>query len=183
MSGEQLVVVPVKKLDAAREQLQTAIRLWFSDVDTISTHTLACAAHQIIHDINTKRKGRDLLLDTLVIKDEYRNNWIKLVKRDMNFFKHADKDPDGSIEFHPQLTFLFILMSVLGLEVLGEKLTPKESVFTYWNYFHKPQWLTENGRQLMAKFTAQQLDELRTISKPMFYEAFFEATANNGKSA
>jgi transcriptional regulator with XRE-family HTH domain len=43
----------VSKLDAARRQLECAIELWFLEKDEVSVHTLAGAAYQIIHDINT----------------------------------------------------------------------------------------------------------------------------------
>jgi len=51
----------ITKLDAAIRQLDTAITLWFTEADTISIHTLACSAHQIIHDINQQKGHRDLL--------------------------------------------------------------------------------------------------------------------------
>jgi hypothetical protein len=50
----------ITKLDAAIRQLDTAITLWFTEADTISIHTLACSAHQIIHDINQQKGHRDL---------------------------------------------------------------------------------------------------------------------------
>ena len=49
--------VAITKLDAARRQLWVAISLWFQDGDEVAIHTLACAAHQIIHDINQHRGG------------------------------------------------------------------------------------------------------------------------------
>ena len=52
--------IRVSKLDAARRQLDCAIELWFADKDAVSTHGLAAAAHQIIHDTNRKKGGPDL---------------------------------------------------------------------------------------------------------------------------
>jgi hypothetical protein len=66
--------ITITKLDAARRQLGIAISLWFQDGDEVAIHTLACAAHQIIHDINRHRGGRDLLFDSLVFRDEYRRH-------------------------------------------------------------------------------------------------------------
>jgi len=82
-----LDVVPVKKLEAAKRQLHTAITLWFADTDPVSVHTLACAAQQIVHDINTVKKGSDLLLDSIVIKEEFRReycNEMRNVNGDLN---------------------------------------------------------------------------------------------------
>lgn len=52
----RIPIVTVKKLEAKR-QLHTAITLWFADKDQVSVHTLACAAYQIVHDINRNKKG------------------------------------------------------------------------------------------------------------------------------
>jgi len=38
--------IKVSKLDAARRQLETAIRLYFSEADPISIHALMSAAYQ-----------------------------------------------------------------------------------------------------------------------------------------
>ncbi len=93
--------IRVSKLDAARRQLDCAIELWFTEKDDVSTHTLAAAAHQIIYDINKKKGGQELLFDSTVIKDERRSEFVALIKKNMNFFKHADQDPEGITEFVP----------------------------------------------------------------------------------
>lgn len=51
----------VSKLDAAKRQLGTAIRLYFSDGDPVSIHTLTAAAYNILRDV-TKQKGVELML-------------------------------------------------------------------------------------------------------------------------
>ena len=82
----------ISKIEAARRQLDCAIELWFCDKDEVSIHTLAAAAYQIIHDLKMKRgELRDLLYDSDMIKDKYRNQPIKVIKRPQNFFKHADR--------------------------------------------------------------------------------------------
>lgn len=83
--------ITITKLEAARRQLRVAISLWFQNGDEVAIHTLACAAYQIIHDINRHRGGEELFFDSLVIREEYRDQAIKRFKKEMNFFKHADK--------------------------------------------------------------------------------------------
>ena len=58
MQGRDL---KVSKLDAAKRQLETAIRLYFSNGDPVSIHTLVAAAYAILHDV-TGRKGADPML-------------------------------------------------------------------------------------------------------------------------
>lgn len=91
LSGE------LTKADVAKRQLVTAIRLFFEDADPVSVYTLAANAWEIIDTLctlsgvdsasNQSREhaaGRDLKRD--YINSPYRN-----------FFKHADRDPDGTL--------------------------------------------------------------------------------------
>jgi len=98
-------------------QIDTAITLWFNEGDPVSIHTLACSAYQIVHDINQKTGWRDLLYDSVVIKDEYRKKWVDTIKRPYNFLKHADKDASDSIEFDSSTNEVFIMFTCLGLEL------------------------------------------------------------------
>jgi hypothetical protein len=167
----------VTKLESARRQLRVAISLWFQDADEIAVHTLACAAHQIIHDINQKKGGRDLLFDSLIFKDEYRREAVKWLKRDMNFFKHADNDPDGVTEFSPKLTELFIIMALAGIENFGLKLDPVEAAFSHWYLIRHPQFLTEKGlsqREHLSKVGA--IRELEQLSARQFFQIYMQAS-------
>jgi hypothetical protein len=49
--------VRLGKLEAARRQLETAIKLYFADGDEVSIHTLTGAAYPLIRDINEHRLG------------------------------------------------------------------------------------------------------------------------------
>ena len=170
--------IRVSKLDAARRQLDCAIELWFAEKDDVSTHTLAAAAHQIIHDINKKRGGRDLFFDSIVIKDEYRAEFVALVKRDMNFFKHADKDVEGITEFIPLGSIMFMLFSTIGLQQLGERLNDVEDTFILWLTFHHPNWINEAYRKKIEQTVpVQHLDDIRGLNKQEFFTGFLRARA------
>lgn len=49
--SDSLGTIPVTKLDAARRQLETAVRLSFNDEDVVWIHPLISAAHTILRDI------------------------------------------------------------------------------------------------------------------------------------
>jgi hypothetical protein len=108
--------ITVAKLDAAKRQLRTAIRLWFEGGDPVSIHTLAFAAYEIAHVVSKKRDQfrRDLIFDSYKIKDEYRAAWNKGIKKHATFFKHAEKDWGASIEFSPILSLLFMMGAGAG---------------------------------------------------------------------
>jgi hypothetical protein len=98
-----VTAITIGKLEAAQRQLRTAITLWFDDGDAVSVHTLAFAAYEIFHAVSEHRDPyrRGLLFDTLLIKDEFRCDWNKLVRREANFFKHGDRDAEAVIDFDP----------------------------------------------------------------------------------
>ena len=81
--------ITLTKLDAAKRQLRTAIRLWFEDGDPVSVHALAYAAYEIAHVVSKKRNHtrRDLIYDSLAVKDEYRAEFNISIKKHANFFK------------------------------------------------------------------------------------------------
>jgi hypothetical protein len=95
--------ITLGKFDVARGQLRTAIGLWFEDGDPASIHTLAYASYEIIHRISKKKNPQreTLLFDSKVIDDKYRKTFVTALKDIANFFKHANKDPEGVLTFDP----------------------------------------------------------------------------------
>ena len=169
----------IGKLEAAHRQLATAIELWFNNGDIVSIHTLACAAHQIIHDLNSKKGGRDLIYDSIIIKDEYRNEVCKQLREHMNFFKHADDDPYNEIDFPLEMSIGFLMFSILGHELLGEKFNEFDRAFLWWHWIQNPEYLTDHGVELLGQhLSTEQIAALQTASRDMFLKAFL---APNGQ--
>lgn len=100
----------VSKTDAAKRQIETAIRFWFFSGDPVSVHTLAAAAHQILHDLGKKLGASTILRDVPGIHPERKRELRELMSRYENFFKHADRDPDALLDFNPYATELFCWM-------------------------------------------------------------------------
>jgi hypothetical protein len=57
--------IKISKLDAARRQLDTAIRLYFMEGDPVSVHTLAAAAFEILKDLVRSGQGLERFTTTL----------------------------------------------------------------------------------------------------------------------
>jgi hypothetical protein len=167
--------VRVSKLNAAQRQLKTAIALWFEDGDPVSVHTLAFAAYEIFHSVSEHRDPyrRDLIFDTFHIKDEYRREWLAVVKREANFFKHGDRDSEAIIDFDPDLAEFFMLYSMLARQLCGETPSEEESAFTWWIMFHRPHLLAEQARKsLTDRVPAEYLEGIRLLPKSKFREEF-----------
>jgi hypothetical protein len=151
--------------------LRTAIELWFGEGDPVSVHTLAFAAHEIVHFVSKKKipGRRDLLFDSLVAKDEHRKEWLQHMKKHANFFKHASSDTDETIEFDASIPEFFIMFAILGIQLCGEELGVIESAFLQWICLTRPDLLTERGRSLFQAVPRDQLAVVRNLSKPDFF--------------
>lgn len=157
------------KRDAAARQLDVAIKLWFNGEDPVAIHTLACSAYQIVHDLCPEE---ELLYRSLVFKEEYRKKAIRQLKSSYNFFKHANEDPNGVIEFKPVSNEGFIIFSLMGLVSLGIK--PSIPRAAFYSYF----LLTADSSLLTEKAKTDVLEEsrhaVRSMSKAEFFEWFAE---------
>src|SRR5437764_9562250 len=96
----------LSKLDCVRRQLEMAIELYFMERDPVSIHTLAGAVYQLLIDINKHRGGRPLLVELESLKGMVvpgrEKEVMRLMTESENFFKHADRDPEGVIDFSPE---------------------------------------------------------------------------------
>ena len=117
--------------------------------------------------------------------------WVSLNKKPVNFFKHADNDADGIIEFSPSGSVMFMLFSLLGLQAIGEQTNDVDDSLTTWIAVHEPNllredylredYLREDYRNRLAKSVPLDvLAHLRTIPKRDFLQAFFRAREQIG---
>ena len=172
------------KMDAARRHLATAITLWFTGGDTVSTYTLSHAAYEVIHNLTRQRRGRDLLFDSLLIRDEYRKDFNTMLRDPANFFKHArrEKLENSTVEFYPETSELFIFFSIIGLSLIGVESNNEEITFSWWLYFNRPQWLTEKGRKFFSDhIPVEHIHDIRRLDKSEFFDIFMKARRGSDK--
>jgi hypothetical protein len=101
------MLIKVSKLDAAKRQLETVIRMYFCEGDPVSIHTLTAAAYNVLRALNNKAGGGPMLIKDRVVMispPNYTKEVRCLINQAENFFKHADKDHDSVLDFNPQLT-------------------------------------------------------------------------------
>lgn len=83
----------ITKLEAARRQLDTAIRLLFTQDDAVSVHTLAHAAFGILKGLaDYHDENRVLNAAKSIAQRTNEKEFWKSFNRTGNYFKHADKD-------------------------------------------------------------------------------------------
>jgi hypothetical protein len=88
---------PISKLEAARRQLDTAIKLYFDNEDSLSVHTLAYASFRLLFDLypNFSGDGYAAKIDEMIQSI----GWTQF-NATANFLKHADRDADQLLDNH-----------------------------------------------------------------------------------
>ena len=126
--------IMVSKLDAARRQLDAAVRLYFAEGDPVAIHTLAAAAHEVLADISVRRNVTVPFIHKLLslIRPEKQAEARAKFNRARNFFKHAKNDPEESIEFDPAHSEFLLFDACTQYRELTGELVPALGVFQAW---------------------------------------------------
>lgn len=124
--------VKITKLDAAKRQLEIAIRLYFNNADPVSIHTLTRAAHTILSDLNKKFSGKPMMMSDYLVKDEYKKMFRDKLNEAKNHFKHANKDPNASIDFNAEINDKYIYDACTKYEELTGETVLYFRIFISW---------------------------------------------------
>ncbi len=127
----------VSKIEAAKRLLVMATTMYFDEADTVAIHTLVTAAYNVIHDISEKSGSFPPMLKDDFI-DCFEAGKKHVIKKWLNswetFFKHANRDPDpnGTIEFDPEVTEILLCDAWKQLIRLIGELPLEGKAFMVW---------------------------------------------------
>lgn len=127
-------LISVSKLEAAKEQLETAIQLFFNNGSFVPIHTLCSAAYNIIKDISKKHETDFCFELEVRIKPEKIKEWYNKANAAANFFKHADKDPKPNeiLEVNEQLNDIKLFLCCCGYKDISGATTPTIDAYLRW---------------------------------------------------
>ena len=149
----------ITKLDAARRQLREAILLFLEGRDLVAVHTLASAALQVLADLGKLTEVKSLLKSAHYIREEKKKEWHAIMGAAQNFFKHADKDPQATLAFHPTATPFYMLDAVLLFNQIAKHAFPVGNAYLTWFYLAYPDLLEEGAvKQYYLQALATGLD-------------------------
>ncbi|QKK01302.1 MAG: hypothetical protein HND55_00765 [Pseudomonadota bacterium] len=123
----------IHKVDAARRQIEAAIRLW-EDEDHVSALTLAGAAEEILGNL-LGRSNMTSFLKRISDQAEQRQSKLppkelyKIVNRTKNALKHANDDSEDAVEFDVEDARLMVTRALINYQELTGALTSKMSAF------------------------------------------------------
>ena len=133
--------IKISKLEAARKQVSSSIKLLLSDEDPVSAHTLAGAASVLLHDL-VEKKEPNSSIETIASSElgvalkEMLNKW----REPQNFLKHADRDhdPKSTIEFDVRDTDKLLTAAIVNILILTGEVNKKELAFAHWSFATSP---------------------------------------------
>src|SRR5688572_29928973 len=122
----------ISKTDAAKRQLETAVRLFIHDRDPCSIHTLAAAAYNIVRDLRQSLGLSPLLLVKEIAVHHFGHDSKAEFNRTENYLKHADRDVNDELDIDPEQALLLIWDGARGLAELTGKWSPLLRVYDEW---------------------------------------------------
>jgi hypothetical protein len=108
-------ILLLTKLDAAKRQLETAIKLYFSEDDPVSIHTLSAAAYNILRDVGQNTGANPMMIKNMSLKYVIPGKeklFLKRINEAENYFKHADKDHEATLKYDTSLAEFFIIDAI-----------------------------------------------------------------------
>jgi len=76
-----MATIKVNKIEAARRQIDAAIRLLFDNEDPIAIHTLIMAGFRILRDIAEKQNSNISKVTQSFIKSEHSQTFLNMLTR------------------------------------------------------------------------------------------------------
>jgi hypothetical protein len=163
MSIERLPKEKIGKLEAARRQLCTAIKLFLEDGDIVSIHTLATASHEIFRALVKFKGGASMIKDNDFIKPEHQKEYEAFMNEPQNFFKHGARDAHKVLDFAPEGTAFWICDCIRMDRQLSAGSIPfiEFQAFMIWFIIQYPNLLTDEGAALLSDEMRDKLKKIR----------------------
>ena len=144
----------LSKLDAAKRQLDAAVRMFFKNEDMLAIHTASRAAFRVLYDLTEEGEAKKALEAHIKKVGAQRFN------EETNFLKHADQDAGAEIDedFHVY-TESGIGMAIGLYKHHDKNLSTEMASFLVWSQFTRP------GLYDLSTESARYVEEWRKVSK------------------
>jgi hypothetical protein len=168
----------VTKLEGARRQLHTAIRLFFAVGDLVSMQTLACASHEVLRTlVKAKGGGGSQLKDSEYIKPDQRKAFGELLNRPSNFLQHAGRDPDDVLTIYHRFCHVWLLDCCIMYQQMTGKYSRECAVFVAWFSIEYPNYLVADLADRIQGFLDSAPVTRRALTKELFLMAIQEPSS------
>ena len=164
--------IVLNKIDAARMQLESAVKMFFFEWDAVSKHTLVGAAHGIVHDLARKRGIEGSLKDSPLIRPEERKEFVAAVNAPQNYFEHADReDAETQATFYYNVTRFYLFDAILLFVKLGGAVTYTLKIFLLWFQLRYPDLLQyEPAEETLRRIRDDAAADPEAIARALLQE-------------
>jgi hypothetical protein len=127
--------MPISKIEAAKRQLDCAIRLYLAEDEELSVHTLSRAAFRLLYDIYPALRDDGFSGDLEKLIQQF--GW-KNFNEAANFLKHADSDRNETYDLKESDTQMGIGFAIVLYRRLTGGYTPEMRAFDEWMKVSNP---------------------------------------------
>jgi hypothetical protein len=154
-----MTTIHISKLDAAKRELEHAIRLFFLSGDPVVIHLVIYSSQQILRDL-ARSKGLSTFIDEMIdrVKPEYKKYLKGKLASSYNFFHHADKDPTDIKEFNPEINEYALWECVDLYSTLTKETTGIMKAFRFWFFIKNNGMLLEQKDKEVYLEVAKKVD-------------------------
>jgi len=138
--------IKLSKIEAARRQIDSAIRMLFANEDPVSIYTIAAAGSRILNDLAEKKGDIDVhqKFKDIIRPGMEKEFWFHMNKP-ANFLKHADRGPDSILsDFDEEANDWTLFFACYYYRDLGFTLTPEMNSLLYWMILLHPKILNDD---------------------------------------
>lgn len=130
-----MAFIYVSKLDSASRQLHTAVKMFLQNSEPVSIHTLACASQEILESLCKTQGIKSLKTQILeFVREERKKDFIKMLDKAKNSFKHAGIDPNETTKFNSEETELILWDAIRLYHNLTKEKVSLFVAFELWMY-------------------------------------------------
>ena len=126
--------ISISKLDAAKRQLESSLRIFFNDGDPVSIHTLVNASDEILSKLCSKHGVKSIIDEGIekFVRVEKRKELREKLTEAKNFFKHSGFNENKSVEFNHEVNPILLWDSCRLYQILTSEFTPIMTIFNIW---------------------------------------------------
>jgi hypothetical protein len=122
----------VTKFEAATRHLNAAIRFLFEGEDSLVVHSLAASAANVFSDLVENRDSQKSWRQLMREDHGFSSAELRhVLHRSWNFFKHADRDPNETLDFNADETEHLIFYATVECGEYGVTSTEMQ-LFQLW---------------------------------------------------
>lgn len=155
------------KINVAEALIKTAVRLFFEDGDPVPVYSLANAAREILTSVGT-HEGVTTLLHALAARDGKTLQELTTESRKIaNFFKHADRDPEATIEFREDEVDALLAVACQDFGRITGGMPVEAQIYEVWVYslaYAKVSEAPLRGQRII-KLAIRQFPGIRTADR------------------